>query len=282
MKRGLLLLPLLALTIAAACGGGGGGGGLSPQAVVSDAATKSEDAGSSRVDLELTMSGFAPRELTIEGEGVQDSEEQLARFTFDLSEITALTGGGVDLSEIDMVMAGPTLYMRLPFLETAGLKPWVEIDLQKFGKEEGIDLPALQQLGQADPALTFAFLRASGDDTEEVGEDEVRGVKTTHYRTTVDLDRVAEEGSAEQRAAIQALKEDTGLEEVPVNAWIDDDGLARRIDFDYRDVELQPGRRGDMRLRMEFYDYGADVNVERPPSDEVMSFEELLQQGGQS
>jgi hypothetical protein len=279
MRRRLFLSPLLALALAAACGGTGG---LSPQAVVSDAATRSQEAGSSRVDLELTMSGFAPGELTIAGEGVQDSEQQLARFTFDLSEISALTGGGVDLSEIEMVMAGSSLYIRLPFLESAGLKPWVEIDLQKVGKEKGLDLPALQQLGQADPALTFAFLRAAGDDTEEVGEEEVRGVQTTHYRTTVDLDRAAEQASAEQRAAIQALKEDTGLEVVPVNAWIDDDGLVRRIDFDYEDVELQPGQRGDMTLRMEFYDYGADVNVEQPPPDEVMSFDELLQQGGQS
>jgi hypothetical protein len=280
MRRRLFLIPLLGLALAAACGGGAGG--LSPQAIVSDAATKSQEAGSSRVDLELTMSGFAPGELTIEGEGVQDSEQQLARFTFDLSEISALTGGGVDLSEIEMVMAGSSLYIRLPFLESAGLKPWVEIDLQKVGKEKGLDLPALQQLGQADPALTFAFLRAAGDDTEEIGEEEVRGVQTTQYRTTVDLDRAAEQASAEQRAAIQALKEDTGLEVVPVNAWIDDDGLVRRIDFDYEDVELQPGQRGDMALRMEFYDYGADVNVEQPPPDEVMSFDELLQQGGQS
>jgi hypothetical protein len=280
MRRRLFLIPLLALALAAACGGGAGG--LSAQAIVSDAATKSQEAGSSRVDLELTMAGFAPGELTIAGEGVQDSEQQLARFTFDLSEISALTGGGVDLSEIEMVMAGSSLYIRLPFLESAGLKPWVEIDLQKVGKEKGLDLPALQQLGQADPALTFAFLRAAGDDTEEVGEEEVRGVQTTQYRTTVDLDRAAEQASAEQRAAIQALKEDTGLEVVPVNAWIDDDGLVRRIDFDYEDVELQPGKRGDMTLRMEFYDYGADVNVEQPPPDEVMSFDELLQQGGQS
>jgi hypothetical protein len=282
MSCRLFLIPLLALALALAAACGGGAGGLSPQAIVSDAATKSEEAGSSRVDLELTMSGFAPGELTIAGEGVQDSEQQLARFTFDLSEISALTGGGVDLSEIEMVMAGSSLYIRLPFLESAGLKPWVEIDLQKVGKEKGLDLPALQQLGQADPALTFAFLRAAGDDTEEVGEEEVRGVQTTQYKTTVDLDRAAEQASAEQRAAIQALKEDTGLEVVPVNAWIDDDGLVRRIDFDYEDVELQPGKRGDMALRMEFYDYGADVNVEQPPPDEVMSFDELLQQGGQS
>lgn len=280
MKRGLLALTLLLALLPAACGGAEA---LSPEAAVAEAATKSQEAGSSRVSLELTMTGIAPEPLTITGEGIQDPEQQLAGFTMDLSQVAGLTGGGVDLGEIEMVLDRSTLYMRLPFLEAADLKPWIEVDLEAIAEQEGLDLPSLQQLGQADPALTFAYLRAASDDTQEVGQEDVRGVETTHYRVTVELARVAdlvpEEQREETRAAVQALIEATGLETVPVDAWIDGDGLIRRMDLGYEDVEVGPGKKGDMSMSMELYDYGVAVDVELPPSDQVMSFEELLQLG---
>lgn len=279
MKRGLVALTLLLALLPLACGGGEA---LSPEAAVAEAATKSQEAGSSRVSVELRMIGLADEPITITGEGIQDSEQQLARFTFDLSEIAGLTGGGVDLSKIDLVMEGFTLYMRLPFLEGAGLKPWVEIDLEALAQEEGFDLPSLKQLSQTDPTQVLEYLRAASDDTEEVGEEEVRGVATTRYRMTVDLAKVAEQAPEDARAAIESLVAGTGLETVPVEVWIDADGLVRRLDLDYRGMELAPGERGDMDLRMELYDYGVGAEVELPPSDEVMPFEELLELGGDS
>jgi hypothetical protein len=279
MKRGLVALALLLALIPLACGGGEA---LSPEAAVAEAATKSQEAGSSRVSVELRMIGLADEPITITGEGIQDSEQQLARFTFDLSEIAGLTGGGVDLSKIDLVMEGFTLYMRLPFLEGAGLKPWVEIDLEALAQEEGFDLPSLKQLSQTDPTQVLEYLRAASGDIEEVGEEEVRGVATTRYRMTVDLAKVAEQAPEEARASIESLVAGTGLETVPVEVWIDADGLVRRLDLDYRGMELAPGERGDMDLRMELYDYGVGAEVELPPSDEVMPFEELLELGGES
>lgn len=279
MKRGLVALALLLALIPLACGGGEA---LSPEAAVAEAATKSQEAGSSRVSVELRMIGLADEPITITGEGIQDSEQQLARFTFDLSEIAGLTGGGVDLSKIDLVMEGFTLYMRLPFLEGAGLKPWVEIDLEALAQEEGFDLPSLKQLSQTDPTQVLEYLRAASDDTEEVGEEEVRGVATTRYRMTIDLAKVAQQAPEEARAAIEALLAGTGLETVPAEVWIDADGLVRRMDLDYRGMELAPGQKGEMELRMELYDYGVGVEVELPPSDEVMPFEELLELGGES
>jgi hypothetical protein len=280
MKRGLLALTLLLALLPLACGGAEA---RSPEAAVAEAATKSQDAGSSRVALELTMTGFAPEPLSITGEGIQDPGQRLARFTMDLSEVGELTGGGVELGEIEMVLDGSILFMRLPFLQAVDLKPWIELDLESIAEQEGLDLPSLQQLGQADPALTFAYLRAASDETEEVGKEDVRGVETTHYRMTVKLAQVAELLPSEQReqmrAAVQAVIEATGLETVPVEVWIDDDAFVRRMDLAYEDVEVAPGKKGSMSMSMELYDYGVAVDVERPPSDQVMSLEELLQLG---
>lgn len=283
MKRGSLVLMLVLALLPVACGGAEA---LSPQTAVAEAATKSQEAGSSRVALELTMTGLAAEPLSITGEGIQDPEQQLARFTMDLSQVAGLTGGGVDLSEIEIVLDGSTLYMRLPFLEAADLKPWIEVDVAAIAEQEGLDLPSLQQLGQADPAVTFAYLRAASDDTQEVGNEDVRGVETTHYRMTVDLaqvaDAVPEEQRDQMRAAVQALIEATGLDTVPVDAWIDGDGLVRRMDLAYENVDVAPGKKGSMSMSMELYDYGVEVAVEPPPADQVMSFQELLELGGES
>lgn len=276
MNRRLFLVPLLALAFAAACGGGEA---LSPEAAVAEAVTNSVEAGTSRVSLELTMTGVGDKPVTITGEGVQDSQEHRARFTFDLSEVGELSGGGVQLGEIDLLLDGFTLYMNLPFLETAGLKPWVEIDLQALAQEGGFDLGSLRGLSQTDPTQVLQYLRAASDDIEEVGEEDVRGVGTTRYRMSIDLDKVAQQAPEEARAAIEELLAESGLETIPAEVWIDGDGLVRRIELAYEGMEFTPGQKGDMDLRLELYDYGVEVDVQAPPADQIMSFQDLLQAG---
>jgi hypothetical protein len=225
------------------------------------------------------MTGVGDKPVTITGEGVQDSQEHRARFTFDLSEVGELSGGGVQLGEIDLLLDGFTLYMNLPFLETAGLKPWVEIDLQALAQEGGFDLGSLRGLSQTDPTQVLQYLRAASDDIEEVGEEDVRGVGTTRYRMSIDLDKVARQAPEEARAAIEELLAESGLETIPAEVWIDDDGLVRRIELAYEGMEFTPGQKGDMNLRLELHDYGVEVDVQAPPADQVMSFRDLLQAG---
>lgn len=276
MRRGLLALTLLIALLPLACGGGEAS---SPEAAVAEAATNSVEAGTSRVSLELTMTGIGDKPVTITGEGIQDSQEHRARLTFDLSGVGELSGGGVQLGEIDLILDGFTLYMNLPFLETAGLKPWVEIDLQALAQEEGVDLGSLRGLSQTDPTQVLQYLQAASDDIEEVGEEDVRGVGTTRYRTSIDLDKVAQQAPADARAAIEELLAEAGLETIPAEVWIDGDGLVRRIELAYEGMEFTPGQKGDMDLRVELYEYGVEVDVQAPPADQVMPFQDLLQAG---
>jgi hypothetical protein len=276
MKRGLLGLTLLLALLPLACGGGEA---LSPEAAVAEAATNSVEAGTSRVSLELTMTGIGDKPVTITGEGVQDSQQHRARFTFDLSEVGELSGGGVQLGEIEFLLDGFTLYMNLPFLETAGLKPWVEIDLQTLAQQAGFDLGSLRGLSQTDPTQVLQYLQAASDDIEEVGEEDVRGVGTTRYRMSIDLEKVAQQAPEEARAAIEELLAESGLETIPAEAWIDGDGLVRRIELAYEGMEFTPGQKGDMAVRVELYDYGVEVEVQSPPADQVMPFQDLLGAG---
>jgi hypothetical protein len=58
--------------------------------------------------------------------------------------------------------------------------------------------------------------------------------------------------------------------EMPVDVWIDDDGLLRRMSMDMS-VAGQTAH-----LQMEIWDYGVDVNVEAPPADQVGDMGSML------
>jgi hypothetical protein len=132
------------------------------------------------------------------------------------------------------------------------------------------------------------FLRGASDDIEELGKEEVRGVETTHYRATVDLEEAAEQGaeigelSDEMREQLQAeierMKAQTGLDTLPVDVWVDEDDLLRRMKMDLSfAVE---GEQVGMDMTMDFFDFGVDVRVARPPADQTIDITELASQEG--
>ena len=153
--------------------------------------------------------------------------------------------GGLFPADVEAVYADGALYVR--FSGLAGLLPglatggrdWLGVDL-------GADGDALREyldLGEGDPTRLLETLEAAGA-FDEVGSESVRGVETTRYRGTV--------------ASSQ------------VEVWVGADGLVRRVtvsDGEGTDVEL------------ELFDFGADVEVERPPADEVAGLDEILQGG---
>jgi hypothetical protein len=269
--RRLLSLPFLALVLVAGCGGDE----FSPEAAVADAATKTTDAGSYRAEFSIAMEGLTPEPVTMTGEGLFDAKKQLGRMTFDMSEL-GKAAGGPDLGEAEMIFERFVVYMRFPFLQRLqpNLKPWIRFDLEKLGEQQGVDLAGLQQLNQSDPSQALAYLKAASGGVEKVGEEEVRGVETTHYRMTVDLRKVAKQ-IPEQKANVERVIETSGIEKIPTEVWVDGDGLVRRMKLHYENMQLAAGQKGDMTMTMELFDFGVPVDVELPPAGQVMDLSEL-------
>ena len=142
-----------------------------------------------------------------------------------------------------------------------------------FGNSAGVDFAQLAQGNQSDPAQYLRWLWAVGEDVEELGTETVRGVETTHYRATVELDRVVEAGEPEVRDAtrvwIDLLKRQLELGEVPIDVWVDEDGLVRRIEQEYEVGGTQT------QIRMELDDFGIEVDAEAPPADQVIDLGDL-------
>lgn len=282
MRRGLIALFLLLAALPLACGGGEQ---LSPEAAVAEAATKTTEAGSSRVAFEGSVSGGGlPQTFQFTGEGVVDYRSKQVRLTYDMSEV--LPGDG----RLELVMDGTVMYMKFPQAissELPGGKAWIKADLQAMGEELGVDLGAFMQLNQGDPAQMLAYLRGASDDVEELGEEDVRGAATTHYRAQINLRKSVEETAGPLddetrrtlRESVDRLVEITGVEVIPMDVWIDGEGLARRLAMEF-DMKLpEATEKMHMEMSIDFFDFGVEVDVEPPPADEVLDITELATEG---
>jgi hypothetical protein len=278
-----IVLLLAALLVLPACGGGDSVA-ADP---VAEAATKTTEAGSSRIEFTMAMEAVG-RSFTMRGEGVFDYSPPRGRMTLDLGDLAELAGGKLGNGRIDFVLDGPAYYMKFPQVtERFFGKQWLKIDLEEVGELTGADLGALQQVNQ-NPAQLMQFLRGASDDVEELGQEEVRGVETTHYRATVDLDEAAERGAEigelsdemreQLKAEVERMKAQTGLETLPVEVWLDDDNLLRRMQMDlsFAVEDEQVG----LDMTMDYFDFGVDVRVAAPPADQTVDITELASQGG--
>ena len=270
----LLVLLLLVPLTAAACGGSDGQREVSPDSAVAEAATRTAEAGTSRVAYEAELSGGElPRPLTLAGEGEFDYDGQKGRLAYEMS-------GAFD-SRFEVVVNGLVMYMKLPREALGGDLPrgkeWLKIDVGTLGEENGVDLGQLMQTRQ-DPAQFLRYVRGAAERVEEVGEEEVRGAQTTRYRMQVDvvkavnqsLDDASPKMRRAARAAAEDLAEDVGKRTVPVEAWIDEEGLVRRVRmaFDVRAEGATRPRHAEM--AMEFFDFGVDVTAKPPPDVRVL------------
>jgi hypothetical protein len=255
---------LVAMAFVASCGGGD----LSPRDALLEARTKTGEVKTYRVAMSGTTTAPGAGEIAFEGDG--EFAGGRGRMTMDMQQV----------GEIEIVMAGLVMYMRMELLrqQAPELKPWIEIDLRRVGEEIGVDFQALMQLSrQQDPTQSLQQLEAAGE-VEEVGAEDVRGQETTHYKTTIDLERQAElveQDNPEAAKSIRKTIQLTGQRRVPMDVWVDSDQLVRRLKWTQKTPAGE--QQATTTMTMELYDFGADIEIELPPRDQVMTFEELME-----
>lgn len=278
--RPLAVLAALAALVPLACSGGGDGGGsgagpapatTTASAPVALAATRTREAGSARFSMTSRIEG-GPAAGTITGEGAFAGRR--GRMTLDLSDLGA--GGAFLEGRMEVVFDGLVFYLRFPPAVAAALpgnKPWLRVDLAALGSQEGFDFEQLLQVNQGDPSQTLEYLRAASDDFREVGAETVRGVETTHYRGTVDLEKVAALAPEGARETYRRAIEAAGTSTLPMDVWIDADGLLRRMRYE----QPIPGQEGaSATTTIELYDFGTEVDAEPPPAGAVLDIQDLI------
>jgi hypothetical protein len=244
------------------------------------------EAGTAQVEvvMAMTMMGDA---VEVTASGAVDAAAEQMRMEMDMGalfdQLAASTGEEVPAGlggTMEMVADGSTFYLRAPMFSMMGVDGWISMTPEDLGTTaEGLGFGA----GAYDLTQTLESLRGVAGEPEVVGQEEVRGVDTTHYRATMNLAQALEEAPPEQRERLEVAFEqlgggdELGDVDVPVDVWIDADDLPRRMRMDMGSVFAAAGLGdGTMTMTMDMFGYGEPVEIEVPSPDEATPIREAF------
>jgi hypothetical protein len=254
---------------AVGCGGGGHAGASSPVASSGGATNASYLAAVTRAAYATDQVPGYKFSLTVDTQLAGDSStvEGGGAINDRGSEGTAsLQAAG---KTIDEVIAKPYLYVSVPDAGDTSVthgKRWVRADLSTFSQSYG---SGSFGGGSSNPTEVLSYLKAAGTVTR-AGEEQVRGVTSTHYHALIDLAHFADSAPADQRATLRRagklLERITGAKTLPMDVWIGAGRITRiglALSFCTSQGRLQET------LSMDLYDYGRQAVVSPPPASQV-------------
>ncbi len=228
-----------------------------------------------------------PDDITITLSGAFDGVTGDSEMTMDWGSIVELAmadTGGEELPEefaemfqdpLQMKTVDGTSYIKWGFFGALlGTDKWIS-----GPADESADLTSGFGFG-ADGDSPTALLDTLADadaDVEDLGPEEVRGVTTTHYRAVLDIERLAEDLSPADLEELQADIGELTISDFPIDVWVGDDGNVYRYMIEV-DATAVGGTTEDFELMtvvFEMWDYGASIDIEPPPADEVATEDEL-------
>jgi hypothetical protein len=251
--------------------------------------------------MEMRTSTAGGDEVVVET-GEQDGERFHIRQDLGAQFGELLPGDAdADLS-IEHAGDGSTLYLRMPaFAAINELAPgfaitpfgdltdelgdnWVRVELDELDDL----MPGLQDttstIGEYFPRL-FVDLVTKARDVEELGQAEVRGVAVNGLAAEVPFEDML--GAHGNRVEGVELMNDIT---VPIEVWVDGDGLVRRVSFGFHhdDVAQALGPDGDdavpvgVDYTLDLFDYGDEsISIEFPTDavDVTDAFRQMLESG---
>jgi hypothetical protein len=293
MFRKLVLALAAPLLLIAGCASESDGGGLEVQtgaaavAELRGAPDAASEAGTAAFEMVMTMTGLPGLgedavELTATGSFDADAQQMamemdLGAMFEGLAEATGETVPPEMAQPVRFVADGTTFYLRIPILDAlTGSSGWLSMSADDLGQSAGsLGLGA----GAFDPSKMLEVLRGTSDDVQPDGQEDVRGVATTKYTATVNMADALESVPADQRDELEAQLDQLGAgdADIPIEIWVDADGLPRRFSLTFGDLAAeQLSDDGTMAMTMEFFDYGEPVSIELPSPDDVTPFRDVM------
>jgi hypothetical protein len=214
--------------------------------------------------------------------GSVDPAAEAAAVTIDWSELIGEAIGAGDAlppelapafeEPLELIAIGDETWVSWPLLGVLlGVDtPWLAVT-----PEDARDLTS--DFGLGEPSSPTAFLEQFADADAEVtdlGRETVRGVTTTHYRISVDVEQLTSGLTPEEAATLRDNLGPLEGERLPIDVWVADDGRLHRYHVDLRSAG--PGADGrSARLEFEFFDHGTDVAIAPPPPDQTTTLDDL-------
>jgi len=250
----------------------GGGGSNASLASLQRSMAQSGEATKGRMEGKISITGtpeFPGETFAMTFSGEFDNEAGNYSFIMDLSKMAEQFGEEIPpelaglFGEMEIRTIGDTSYIRFG-LFTMFLGP--DVEWVATSVEEGTDATGgLIGATPSNPADFLEFFEEANGTVEDLGEETLRGVKTTHYLVTFDMEELRANATPEQLAEID--EQELPLDELPMELWISDDGLVHkyRLEIDGSKVDV-PAEEAFESMIMEFemFDYGEDIVIEAP------------------
>jgi hypothetical protein len=234
-------------------------GGQNP---VAQAAQATMDASGVRMTFTMSMQG--PAQMTMQGSGEMNGDTRRASL-----HMQANGGSAGDFQVDEVVDEDLDVYIHSPmFSSVAGEKSWLLIKGSAWGDLPG-DASALGGAGMSfGPQEQLDALKSVSDSVSVVGHEFLNGVSTTHYSASIDLEKVTDQLPDKLREMLGDAT--SGM---PVDVWIDDQGLLKR-----ETSTFTMGPLGSMSMTIDFSDYGIHPQIDLPAESDVFDVTSLVQQ----
>ncbi len=250
------------------------------------AATSEQTSGRFEATMEMTggPTSEIPGTVTVVFSGAFDVAAAASEMSMDMSDVMS-AAMAADPTTADDPEAAAAMAMMAPFFEepmqvrTIGDRSWIKWGLlAMFGVgdkwletdvESSGDLTQDFGFDAETPAGMLGGLADSGTPVVFVGDEELRGMTASRYRSEIDVAAM----TAEQREAFGA--------DVPVDGtyildlWIADD-LVQRFQIEMTDLgQTADDDLASIIMVYDLFDHGGDVAINPPSPDEVVTEAEL-------
>jgi hypothetical protein len=224
---------------------------------------------------------------------VGNSVEQANTVKVTMKSASATTTGSIKFSDPiaeQVTVSAPTgseqvllvdnvFYMQIPSLQQVTGKPWIKIDpTDTSDPANQLFASMVNSIKQnADPSQMIKNLEAggtlTGTDTEQLN-----GQGTTHYKITVDIDKMIANQTDPTMKQMLGLAEQQGLRNYPVEVWLDSHGLPIQTTINMPALSAAPGSGGLSTVT--YSDWGSPVTISAPPADQVGTMPTMPGTGG--
>ncbi|HUQ62425.1 MAG TPA: LppX_LprAFG lipoprotein [Acidimicrobiales bacterium] len=272
MRRAMIVVVALGL-LAASCEDEKVGSAKAPIDVVA-ARAPDQTAKAKTARTSFTISGISSGSgADVTAEGTFDLEEGRGLITTDLPEVA-----GVQLGKVEAIVDGGALYLKVPSLiaDQVG-KEWVKLDVGEVSQKlADIDISGLARAGTGNPTYALDNLRGATNVTV-VGEERIRGEKTTHYKATIDTKKATAAVPSDEREALEKANEFLGNKTIPADIWLDAEGRLRKLQYTV-DAPVRGASDSGSKpnFTYELYEFGAAVDAEVPSEDEAVNLADVL------
>jgi hypothetical protein len=131
--------------------------------------------------------------------------------------------------------------------------------------------------GNANPADLLKSLTGISGSEKKAGTATIRGVTVTEYQVNIDPAKAAARLPGSQRASFRQFAAALGSGAIPVDVWVDNQNLVRRVQVS---VHLLAGSGAPAGARLtestDFYDFGVPVRVAAPPALQVAGLSQMI------